>query len=82
MRRSTRCSRLEQIINNVIKEKVSIKTSDLGYLKYKQLNWYGHVLKLEEERLPRKILGWKKKKRKISKFVGAGSNNRNEREEN
>ena len=30
----------------------------LGYLIYKQLNWYGHVRRINEERLPRKILEW------------------------
>ena len=28
----------------------------LDYIKYKQLNWYGHVQRMDEERQPRKIL--------------------------
>ena len=43
-----------------------------------------HVRRKDEERLPPKNLGmvstWKKKKRKTSKFVDAGSINWNERE--
>jgi hypothetical protein len=35
---------------------------------------------MNEERLPRKFLEWKKKKRKTLKFMDAGSNNKNERE--
>ena len=70
--------------NNVIRKK-SIKNSVLDYIIYKQLNWYGHFRRMNEERLPQKF--WKgvhleKKKRKNSKFVGAGSNNWNEREGN
>ena len=50
---------------------VNIKNSVLDYIRYKQLNCHGH-LHLEK--------CWKKKKRKTSKFVDAGINNRNERE--
>ena len=58
LRRSTRCSRLEKIRNNVIREKneYRIKNSVLDYIRYKQLNWYDHVQGMDEERLPRKIL--------------------------
>jgi len=34
-----------------------IINSVLDYIRYKQLNWYGHVLRMDEERLPRKMLG-------------------------
>ena len=30
----------------------------LDYIRYKQLNWYVHVQRLNKERLPRKILKW------------------------
>ena len=56
LRRSARCSRLEKTRNNVIREKMNIKNSVLDYIKYKQLNWYGHVQRMEQESLPRGIL--------------------------
>ena len=28
----------------------------LDYVRYKQLNWYGHVQRMDQERLPRRIL--------------------------
>ena len=28
----------------------------LDYIRYKKLNWYGHVKIMDEERLPRKIM--------------------------
>ena len=34
--------------NNVIREKMNIKNSDLDYMRYKQLYWYGHVRKMNE----------------------------------
>ena len=45
-------------INIVIREKINIINSVLDYIRYKQLNWNGHVQRMEEERLPRKILEW------------------------
>ena len=45
LRRSGRCSRLEKIRNNFIRQKMNIKNSVSDYIKYKQLNWYGHVQK-------------------------------------
>ena len=58
LRRSAKCSRLEKNINNAIREKMSIKNYVLDYIRYKQLNWYGHVQRMDQERLPRIILEW------------------------
>ena len=44
--------------NNVIREKNNIKNSVLDYIRYKQLNWCGHVQRIDNERLPRGILKW------------------------
>ena len=41
-----------------LEQKINIKNSVLDHIRYKQLNWYGHVKKMDEERLPRKILKW------------------------
>ena len=54
-RRSARCSRLEKIRNNVIREKIYIKKPVLDYMRYKQLNWYDHAQRMYEIRLPRNI---------------------------
>ena len=37
---------------------MNIKNSVLDYIRYKQLNWYGHVQSMDQERLPRRILEW------------------------
>ena len=37
---------------------MNIKNSVLDYLKYKQLNRYGHVQRMNAERLPQKIVEW------------------------
>ena len=37
-------------------KKINIKISAVDYIRYKQLNWYGHVRIIYEERLPQSIL--------------------------
>jgi hypothetical protein len=50
--------KIRNIRNNVIREKMNIKNSILDYIRYKQLNWYGYVQRMNEERLPQKIVEW------------------------
>ena len=40
----------------LLEKKINIKNSGLAYTIYKQLNWYGHVRIMNEERLPREML--------------------------
>ena len=69
-------------------KKMNIKNSVLDSIRYKQMNWYGHVRRMNKERPPQKNVGvvftWKKKKKKgqTSKFVDVGSNTSNGREGN
>ena len=43
----------------LLQKKLILKNSVLDYIKYKQLDWYGHVRTgIDEKRLPRKILEW------------------------
>ena len=58
LRRSASCSRLEKIRNNIIREKININNYVLDYIRYKQLNWYDDVQRMDQERLPRRILEW------------------------
>ena len=37
---------------------MNYKNSGLDYTRYKQLNWYGHVQRMNEEMLPQKIVKW------------------------
>ena len=38
-------------IYNVVREKINVKNSVLDNIRYKKLNWYGHVRRMNEERL-------------------------------
>ena len=35
-----------------------IQNSVLDYIKCQQLNWYGHVQRIDQERIPRRNLEW------------------------
>ena len=37
---------------------MNIKNSVLDYIRNKQLKWYGHMQRMDQERLPRRILEW------------------------
>ena len=53
-RRSARNSRKDKIRNTIINQKMYVVRSLLGDIKTKQLQWYGHVHRMEEGRLSRK----------------------------
>ena len=43
---SEEISEMFKIRNNVISAKANVKNSVLAYIRYKQLNWYGHVQRM------------------------------------
>ena len=54
--RSASCSRLEKIEIMSLDNKLILKKSVLDYIRYKQLNWYGHMQKkMNEESYPEKL---------------------------
>jgi hypothetical protein len=55
-RRSARISRKDKIRNNIIKQKMNVTIDDI---KTKQLQWYGHVQRMEERRLPKEVMKWR-----------------------
>ena len=58
LRRSARISRKNKIRNTIIKQKMNVARSLLGDIKTKQLQWYGHVQRMEEGRLPKEVMKW------------------------
>jgi hypothetical protein len=58
LRRSARKSRLEKIKNQNIKEimRVKGKPDIIDIIEKKRLQWYGHVKRMLEERIPKLIL--------------------------
>ena len=50
--------REDKIRNTIIKQKMSVVRSLLDDIKTNQLKWYGHVQRMEEGRLPKKVMKW------------------------
>ena len=55
-RRSVRISRKNNIRITIIKQKVNVARSLLENIKNKQLQWFGHVQRTEEGRLPKEVM--------------------------
>ena len=58
-RRSARISGKDKIRNNIIKQQMNVTRSLSEDIKTKQLQWYGHVQRMGEGRLPKKVLKWR-----------------------
>jgi hypothetical protein len=54
-RRSARKSRIERMKNELIKEIMGVKGKPdaIDFIERKRLQWYGHVRRMQEERLPK-----------------------------
>ena len=67
LRRSARELRIERIKNEHIKEIMGVKEKldIIDIIDRKRLQWYGHVKRMQDERLPKLIMEWiQRKKRK------------------
>jgi len=60
IRRSTRKSRIERIKNEHIKEIMGVKEKPdiIDIIEMKRLQWYGHVKRMQEDRLAKLITEW------------------------
>ena len=60
LRRSARISRIERIKNEHIEEIIGVKEKPgiIDIIERKRLQWYGHVKRMQEERLPKLIMEW------------------------
>jgi hypothetical protein len=46
----------EKIKNTIIKQKINVTRFLLDDIKTKQVQWYGHVQRMEERRLPEEVM--------------------------
>ena len=80
---STRHSKLEKIRNIEIRQQMKVQNTILDFIRYRQLEWYGHVCRMPETRLPRQALEWippGKGKRGRPRFTWMGDIRRGMRE--
>jgi hypothetical protein len=57
LRRSTRKSRMERMKNEHTKKIIGVK-GKLDIIERKRLQWYGHVKRMPEDRIPKLIMEW------------------------
>jgi hypothetical protein len=57
-RHSSRVSRKDKTRNTIIKQKMNVTRSLLD-IKTKQLQWYGHVQRMEEGGLSKEVMKWR-----------------------
>jgi len=80
-RRSDRISRKDKIRNNIVKLKVNVVRTLLDDISTKQLQWSGHVQRMEEGRLPKEAMKWRLLGRiKLGGCIGSWWGNRRERD--
>ena len=67
LRRSARKSRMERIKNEHIKEIMGVKGKPdiIHIIEKKRLQWYGHVKRMSEDRIPKLIMEWVPQERRI-----------------
>ena len=60
LRRSARKSRMERIKNENVKEIMGVKGKPdiIGIIEQKRIQWYGHVKRMPEDRVPNLIMDW------------------------
>jgi hypothetical protein len=58
-RRSARIYRKDKIRNTIIKQRMNVTMSLLDDIKTKQLQWYGHVQRMEDVKLPKEVIKWR-----------------------
>jgi hypothetical protein len=59
LKRSTRISKLDRKTNEYIRRKMDAQDIILDDITRKQLIWYGHVERMDSERLPKIMINWK-----------------------
>ncbi|XP_030752880.1 uncharacterized protein LOC115879957 [Sitophilus oryzae] len=57
-RRAARKWKLDRVRNERIENIMGVKHRISEDIKINQLRWYGHVQRMEENRIPKKILNW------------------------
>ena len=73
-RRSARISRKDKFRNSIITQIMNVVRSILDDIKTQQLQWCGHVQRMEEGRLPKEVTKWRplgRRKRGRSKLTWA-----------
>lgn len=58
IRRSSRISRRDRVRNEVVRQNMGLHQTIIDEVEQRQLIWYGHVQRMTDERLPKRVLQW------------------------
>ena len=61
MRRAAKTSRLLKVRNEVIREKMRVTQTILERMENSMLKWYGHLVRMEDKRWPKRIMACHRK---------------------
>jgi len=64
LRRACRISKLEHIPNEEIRRKTGRIYNTVDTIETKQLSWYGHVMRMGEERWPKRVMNYRPPERR------------------
>lgn len=59
LRRSSRTSRLERVRNEEIRNRMSARETIIERIEKRSLIWFGHLLRMDETRWPKRVFSWK-----------------------
>lgn len=57
-RRSSRKSRKDRVRNSTIRDIMEVRKDIVEVIEEKRLSWFGHVKRMEDSRIPKRILEW------------------------
>ena len=58
LRRSCRLRRVDRVRNETIRNMMGVERDIVDKVQRKQLVWYGHTCRMDEERIPNRVLQW------------------------
>ena len=58
LRRSCRLRRVDRVRNETIRNRMGMERDIVDEVQRKQLVWYGHTCRMDEERTPNRVLQW------------------------
>ena len=63
-RRSSGLTLMDRVRNDTIRQRMKVENTIMDSIKEKQLKWYGHLRRMDTERLPLKVWNWKPSQRR------------------
>lgn len=70
LRRTTRISQLQHITNEEVRNRMKATETIVGRIELRSLRWFGHLIRMPEDRWPRRLFQWERKSEKGQDNLG------------